>query len=168
MNLKNLAPSVGLAAVLLSEQSAIATAPNTSAAATPFHPNDGAPGRWKIVGDEAMVRKEPLDSAPVIAQLAEGEIVSNPGCSKKSETVWCQIRPLRGGERGYVRVSGLQPAKGPDGIGPAWNGQQRPKGQKKATKIPAVTFNPRKRKVRHLELVAPPSRGTPVAMPPWS
>ena len=54
----------------------------------------------------------------MIATAPEGAVLSNLGCTEAADPVWCEVRPFRGGVRGFVPAERLQPAQGPDGTTP--------------------------------------------------
>ena len=76
------------------------------------------PRRWEVVDGELPVYKAPSVDAVVISVVSAGAVLSNLGCSNAGDQTWCQVRPFRGGARGFAVARALQPAKGPDGVIP--------------------------------------------------
>ena len=82
-------------------------------------PQAGGPRRWEVVGrHELDMHKAPTNDSPVIRTLTEGAILSNLGCARGDDRIWCEVRPLRSRSRGYVAADDLRPARGPDGSVP--------------------------------------------------
>ena len=81
-------------------------------------PEDGGPRRWEISGGTANLFAGPSATARVIGDVPEGSILSNLGCATNAGQHWCEVRPLRGGARAFVKAARIRPAKGPDGSVP--------------------------------------------------
>ena len=82
-------------------------------------PADGGARRWRITaGSNLRLFGRPSEGAPVIATLSEAVVLSNLGCAKAADQFWCEVRPFRGGARGFARAERLVPAQGPDGTTP--------------------------------------------------
>ena len=82
-------------------------------------PEDGGPRRWQVTAAGGVrMHTAPATDAPFVETLAEGAILSNLGCARDGQRVWCNVQPLRGRLRGYVLAGFLQPARGPDGTVP--------------------------------------------------
>ncbi|MFK7963443.1 MAG: hypothetical protein AB8C46_05690 [Burkholderiaceae bacterium] len=108
-----------LSLALIGDLSVAQTSPVTTApdgALVWQNPKNGGVRRWQIVGEQIGVHESASVSARLISQLAHGSVLSNLGCSQKGDDLWCKVRPLRGGVRGYVKARHLEPARGPDGI----------------------------------------------------
>ena len=82
-------------------------------------PDAGGPRRWEVVGRNALdMHRAPAKDSPVIRTLSQGAILSNLGCARAGDRLWCDVRPLRSRSRGYVEAENLRPAVGPDGTVP--------------------------------------------------
>ncbi len=82
-------------------------------------PADGGARRWRIApGGDLRLFGRPSEGAPVIATLLEAAVLSNLGCAEAADQVWCEVRPFRGGARGFAPAERLLPAQGPDGTTP--------------------------------------------------
>lgn len=112
------AMAVTIAASLVLTAGAEAIAQNTAEVKVPGAPEEGGPRRWLVVGSEGVLLSQPSEVAGVVRPLEKGEVLSNEGCQEKGQTIWCNIRPFRGGRGGYVELRHLQPARGPDGVVP--------------------------------------------------
>ncbi len=90
-----------------------------ASAVVPPAPEDGGPRRWTVEADTGIRMYEaPSTGATIIREIADGAILSNLGCAREEDRVWCTIRPFRGGKRGFVAADFLVPARGPDGSVP--------------------------------------------------
>ncbi len=78
-------------------------------------PKDGGARRWAVMVDTQLLGA-PGGSAAKSETLLRDAIVSNFGCATYAEGVWCEVRSLHGGPRGFAPVSNLAQAPGPDGI----------------------------------------------------
>ena len=79
-------------------------------------PRDGGVRRWQVAaapGARALV--DPAGSA-VGARHPLGAVLTNLGCLEEKGSVWCEVRPLHGGPRGFVAAQDLAFVHGPDGI----------------------------------------------------
>ncbi len=82
-------------------------------------PEEGGPRRWQVVADGGLdLRDAPAGDAPVLRTLAHGAILSNLGCERAGDRVWCAVRPLGSRSRGFAPAEALRPAAGPDGTVP--------------------------------------------------
>ena len=82
-------------------------------------PAEGGVRRWQAVsGDGLDLRQRPSMATEVIARLSSGAVLSNFGCTEEAAEGWCEVRPFRGGARGFVPAGSLLPAHGPDGVVP--------------------------------------------------
>nr|WP_319387293.1 hypothetical protein [uncultured Roseibium sp.] len=106
---------IGFVAVLPVHGGA-ALAQDKAAAQNLKPPRDGGVRRWETAAAETGIFREPAERSERVTTLGEGTILQNRGCSDNSGVVWCNVRSLRGGVRGYARAGQLRPAKGPDGI----------------------------------------------------
>lgn len=80
-------------------------------------PKDGGVRRWQVApGDGLRLYDSPSSGATVIDALPDHAVLSNFGCADAGGEVWCEIRPFRGGVRGFALAAGLQPAQGPDQV----------------------------------------------------
>ncbi|MEM8593125.1 MAG: hypothetical protein AAGF13_11420, partial [Pseudomonadota bacterium] len=77
-------------------------------------PSDGGVRRWEVAV-VAVLRAGPSLGARSIGPVAQGDILSNLGCGYEDTALWCEVRPFRGGARGFLPASALAPAVGPDG-----------------------------------------------------
>jgi len=92
---------------------------NASDDAVPSAPEEGGPRRWRVVDEDgATLYDSPSPEAPTIEVIDHGSILSSHGCVQVEKGVWCEVRPLRGGRRGYAAAESLVPARGPDGTVP--------------------------------------------------
>ena len=95
-------------------------------------PGDGGARRWRIVpGGDLQLFGRPSEGAPVIATLSEAAILSNLGCANAAEQIWCEVRPFRGGARGFARAERLVPAQGPDGTTPMGRDDSKRRARKR-------------------------------------
>ena len=87
-----------------------------SAASLYSAPADGGARRWQAAaGGELRLRKSPSEEAPVIVTAQDGAILANMGCAEATDQIWCEVRPFRGGARGYALAAHLRPVTGADG-----------------------------------------------------
>lgn len=84
----------------------------------PASAKEGGPRRWEVVVPQISARAAPSEAAAVVVALDQGAIVTNMGCAESEAEVWCEVRPFRGGPRGFLPAEALVPAKGPDGSVP--------------------------------------------------
>ena len=79
-------------------------------------PKEGGARRWVVISpDGVTLRKSPAEQAEAAGTHPEGAVLTNMGCRDAEGLIWCDVRPFRGGPRGFVRAENLMPAKGPDG-----------------------------------------------------
>lgn len=113
--------SVALVAVFagaVAAQSAKDGAPG-DAGVVPLAAKDGGPRRWRVTAPTgATLHTRPDRAADAAAEAAPGAVLSNMGCDTHGSEVWCDVRPFRGGPRGYAERQALAPAPGPDGAVP--------------------------------------------------
>lgn len=80
-------------------------------------PHEGGARRWSVESaDGLMLRRAPGGAQTVGKALAPASVLTNFGCLETMGTLWCEVRPLHGGPRGFVLADALTPTKGPDGI----------------------------------------------------
>ena len=79
-------------------------------------PQDGGARRWQVVSEQIQVYQSASSTARLIHEFERGVVLSNLGCSLSGDERWCQVRPFRGGVRGFALAKHLEPARGPDGI----------------------------------------------------
>lgn len=80
-------------------------------------PADGGVRRWQVAAPGGFhLHNAPSSVAKVIATIPQAAILSSFGCVDVENEVWCEVRPFRGGPRGFMQAAGLQPAQGPDGV----------------------------------------------------
>lgn len=111
-----------LTALILAMTAAIIPWPAAAQTAMPDQslfqsPKEGGARRLTAVS-ELQLRKKSSPNAAIHDTFQAGAVFSNMGCQDISGDIWCQIRPFRGGARGYVLASLLEPAAGPDGAIP--------------------------------------------------
>lgn len=88
-------------------------------AVVPLAPEDGGPRRWTVKAENGTrMYDAPSTGATHIREIADGAILSNLGCAREEDRVWCTVRAFRGGKRGFVAADLLVPARGPDGTVP--------------------------------------------------
>ena len=78
-------------------------------------PEKGGPRRFVVATDLAQAFDAPSKSGEVVAEFANGAVLSNLGCMAGEGKVWCMVEQFGGRERGYVEASQVVPAPGPDG-----------------------------------------------------
>ena len=82
-------------------------------------PEDGGVRRWRTKpGGGLRLFQSPSETAAEIAVAPEGAVFVNLGCAETSGRMWCEVRPFRGGARGFALAARLAPAEGPDGVTP--------------------------------------------------
>lgn len=81
-------------------------------------PEDGGPRRWEVIGRDLQMFADPSKNSEVIGVFPDRTILSNLRCLDAKASMWCEVRPFRGGPRGFVDSSRLQAATGPDGVVP--------------------------------------------------
>ena len=87
--------------------------------AVPRSPEDGGARRWSVEADASLnLYDAPSADASVIDVITDGAVLSNMGCRQGDDRIWCDVRPFRGGARGFAAAEFLKPAVGPDGIVP--------------------------------------------------
>ena len=87
--------------------------------AVPRSPEDGGARRWSVeAGGSLNLYDGPSADASVIDVITDGAVLSNMGCRQGDDRIWCDVRPFRGGARGFAAAEFLKPAEGPDGIVP--------------------------------------------------
>jgi hypothetical protein len=95
-------------------------------------PEEGGARRWQVApGFDVQLHESPSANATVIKIVPDGEILENLGCSIADGQVWCEVRPFRGGVRGFAAAEALRPAQGPDGsipLGPNESAHRARKG----------------------------------------
>ncbi len=100
-------------------QSPAAADNGAAAGEIPASAEEGGPRRWQVTAPDGLpMHKAPAADAPVIETLAEDAILSNLGCKRARDRVWCAVQPLRRRARGHVAAEFLRPARGPDGTVP--------------------------------------------------
>lgn len=90
-------------------------------------PKEGGPRRLEVVASKASLQASPSGGSKLIDTVEQGTVFSNMGCDGSADQVWCEVRPFRGGAKGYVRSNDLQAARGPDGTVPM--GEDTSKGR---------------------------------------
>ncbi|MEO1463491.1 MAG: SH3 domain-containing protein [Pseudomonadota bacterium] len=94
-------------------------------------PAAGEPRRWEVIDGELSVYVAPSKDAEVINVFPAGAILTNLGCTEDGGQIWCQVRPFRGGARGFAEGGSLRPAKGPDGAIPTGAGSSKQRARKR-------------------------------------
>ncbi len=79
-------------------------------------PADGGARRWQVSSDRPLAMLLAPDGEAVGIVVSDGDIVLNFGCANESGAIWCAVRPLIGGPRGFLRAENLRAVAGPDGI----------------------------------------------------
>ncbi|WP_299470730.1 hypothetical protein [uncultured Roseibium sp.] len=90
-------------------------------------PKEGGPRRLEVVASKAALHESPSSGSNLIDTFEQGTVFSNMGCDGPADQIWCEVRPFRGGAKGYVRSKVLQAARGPDGNVPM--GEDTSKGR---------------------------------------
>ena len=80
-------------------------------------PHKGGARRWQVRPIHGVI----LLDAPGGREISEHVIkqhavVTSFGCSETDGRIWCEVRPLHSGPRGFVIADSLEPVAGPDGI----------------------------------------------------
>lgn len=88
-----------------------------SIAGVPAAPEDGGPRNWEIteISGKLNLRELPSTTARIVAAYAPGTLLDNMGCGRTEGRIWCYVKQLGGGPRGYVAAEFLTPALSPDG-----------------------------------------------------
>jgi heat shock protein HslJ len=88
-----------------------------SAADVPAAPEDGGPRNWEVTGVSRALslREKPSTEGRIVASYPAGTILSNLGCQRAGNQIWCDVQRFGGGPRGYVAAEYLKPAVSPDG-----------------------------------------------------
>ena len=81
----------------------------------PRKPEDGGPRIFEVTARTLNLRERPSTDAAVTAAFKRGTVLSNLGCSREGNRVWCDVQPLTGGPRGYVAADHIRPAVSPHG-----------------------------------------------------
>ncbi|MEM6678843.1 MAG: hypothetical protein AAF675_13335 [Pseudomonadota bacterium] len=94
-------------------------------------PADGGVRRWAVApGGDLSLRAAPSGDAAAVTIQAEGAVLMNLGCATAGDQLWCQVRPYRGGAKGYAPADRLLPATGPDGVVPMGIDESRQRARK--------------------------------------
>lgn len=79
-------------------------------------PRENGARRWQIAPERrAALSLSPDSLEGVSTDLPAGTVLTNYGCQDHAGQKWCQVAPLRGGPKGYIRAKDLAPVAGPDG-----------------------------------------------------
>jgi len=88
-------------------------------AVAPLSPEDGGPRRWQASNAGGLrLLDAPSNNGAEVSNVADGTVLSNMGCTHAEDQVWCDVRPIRGGARGFALAEHLVPATGPNGTVP--------------------------------------------------
>lgn len=80
-------------------------------------PRDGGVRRWQVTeGSDLGLVRAPGGDDVKNGLLGAGAIVTNLGCAKTGGNMWCEVRSLHGGPKGFASADRLTPVAGPDGI----------------------------------------------------
>ncbi len=79
---------------------------------------DGGPRRLEVTAEQTAMFPKPDLGATASLTLDHGAVLLNMGCQDADEAVLCTVRPFRGGPKGFVAATDLQPATAPDGVVP--------------------------------------------------
>lgn len=60
-------------------------------------PKDGGSRRLEVAAESLQLRMAPSADSAAIKVLKKGAVVSNLGCIKAKDQLWCQVQPLRAG-----------------------------------------------------------------------
>lgn len=106
-------------------------------------PSDGGVRRWRVTpGGDVAIRASSSPRARIVSTVVEGAVLSNMGCSSVDGDLWCDVRPFRGGPRGFVPAARLAPATGPDGLVPMGQDTSRTRALKRkfdaSTNVPCA------------------------------
>jgi len=112
-----------LAAMLLLAAWLVASATvsaQSDTGAVPAAPDDGGPRHWEVtdISSGLNLREQPSTSSRIVLTYPPGTILSNLGCQRTDDKVWCDVQKLGGGPRGYVAATYIRPAVAPDGSVP--------------------------------------------------
>lgn len=115
----DLAVRLGLALIFVASTETSAWTQQPDAALLYRAPEDGGVRRWRIAVDGgAPLFEAPSETAPTTAIAPDGAVLSNLGCLEDAGALWCEVRPILGGETSFARAADLAPAQGPDGATP--------------------------------------------------
>lgn len=86
----------------------------------PAAPDDGGPRHWEVTDASSglNLREQPSTSSEIMLTYPPGTTLSNLGCQRTDDRVWCDVQKLGGGPRGYVAATYIRPAVAPDGSVP--------------------------------------------------
>ncbi|MEM9059315.1 MAG: SH3 domain-containing protein [Pseudomonadota bacterium] len=95
-------------------------------------PADGGARRWQVESGAALdLRAAPSSDADALAAVPEGTVLNNLGCSMNDGAIWCEVRPFRGGARGFAPAERLAPAVGRGGAVPTGADDSRKRARKR-------------------------------------
>ncbi len=90
----------------------VAEAPVAEVAAEPDlprAPEDGEPRRWSVATSGGLgLYDAPSADATKIDSLPDGAVLSNLGCTRGEDRIWCRVQPLLGGPRGFAAAEFLR------------------------------------------------------------
>ena len=82
-------------------------------------PAEGGARRWQVTAADGVAVRAAADmDADTVDMLKTGAVLTNLGCAKTSDGIWCKVRPFRGGVSGFAEARFLSPAQGADGLVP--------------------------------------------------
>ena len=80
-------------------------------------PHKGGARRWQVRSMHGVILLDAPGGREVSDHvIKQHAVVTNFGCSETDGRVWCEVRPLHSGPRGFVIADSLEPVAGPDGI----------------------------------------------------
>ena len=80
-------------------------------------PQAGGVRRWEVSHVAGIVLRSSPDGDRIAgANVPTRAIVTNFGCADHVGELWCNVRRLHGGPRGYALADDLSPVVGPDGV----------------------------------------------------
>lgn len=118
-SIRNRLVALSLIALLLGASVEAQSTPSTSTFEEGrfLAPAEGGIRRWTVAVPEGIdLAPSPAEGAATSTRLPMDTILSNFGCAAVADQIWCEVRPLHSGSRGFVRADGLLPGRGPDGI----------------------------------------------------
>lgn len=113
--------SLMIGCLILTAMSGVQSNADAADDAVPAAPEDGGPRHWEVTGVSSglNLREQPSFTSRIILRYTKGVILTNLGCRRVKNQVWCDVQKLEGGQRGYVSGNYLKPAVAPDGSVPA-------------------------------------------------
>ncbi|MEM8776814.1 MAG: hypothetical protein AAGF53_17405 [Pseudomonadota bacterium] len=94
--------------------------------------DEGGPRRFEVVEQNASLFATPSYDAETVADVSKTTLLSNLGCTSVRGKFWCRVYSSMVRVEGFVQVSSVQPAKGPDGTVPTGIDDSKQRARKRA------------------------------------